>query len=296
MSAAFDAWLQETRAWTAAELRRLSPAVAPGAGRLEPALRYALFGPGKRFRPTLVRLVCQGLGGSDELAAPGAVAIELVHTYSLVHDDLPCMDDDEMRRGRATVHVAFDEATAVLVGDALLTGAFEVLARHGGARAAELVRVLALAAGAAGMVAGQAIDLSLRLSGDSHADASAVEALHGLKTAALFAAAAEMGAIAAGRGAEQADCARAFGSELGRLFQAVDDLLDARGDAATLGKTPGKDAALARATLVTALGEVGAEERARAWEARARRSLDLLGLANVHLARELVARVRERRA
>jgi farnesyl diphosphate synthase/geranylgeranyl diphosphate synthase type II len=197
------------------------------------------------------------------------VALELVHTYSLVHDDLPAMDDDELRRGRPTVHVAFDEATAILVGDALLTLAFEVLG--GDEHGREHARVLARAAGSRGMVGGQVLDLSLALpdEGEGERELAALEDMHRKKTAALFRAACEMGAIAAERTAERERCA-AYGEAVGLLFQAVDDLLDATGDAATLGKTPGKDAALARPSLVQALGLARAKERAAAACATAR--------------------------
>jgi geranylgeranyl pyrophosphate synthase len=183
-----------------------------------------------------------------------------VHTYSLVHDDLPAMDDDELRHGRPTVHVAYDEATAILVGDALLTRAFEWLAEDEHGRA--LAGVLARAAGSSGMVGGQALDLSLELAEeDGEGALGRLEDMHRRKTAALFAAACEMGAIVAGRPEARARCA-AYGEPLGLLFQAVDDLLDVTGDAATLGKTTGKDAAQARPSLVRALGVAGTRAHA----------------------------------
>jgi len=265
-------WLESGRVWAEVALARALPAEAVEPVRLHAAMRYALLGGGKRLRPALVRLVTLELGGNERAAEAPAVALELVHTYSLVHDDLPAMDDDALRRGRPTVHVAFDEATAILVGDALLTLAFEVLAADEPGRAREHVRVLARAAGSQGMVGGQVLDLSLEAGGARTRDA--VESMHAKKTAALFAAACEHGAIAAGRSEARAEAA-AFGHELGLLFQAVDDLLDVTGDAATLGKTPGKDAALERATLVAALGVEGArrraEERATALRTRANR-------------------------
>jgi len=257
---ALPAWLEDGRRWIEAELERVLPGPDEPPARLHQAMRYALLGGGKRLRPALVRLVARELGGRDEAALAPALALELVHTYSLVHDDLPAMDDDELRRGRPTVHVAFDEATAILVGDGLLTAAFERLAEEPAPRAAEHARVLARAAGSRGMVGGQALDLALEVT--SGAPLSALEDMHRRKTAALFAAAAEMGAIAAGvEGARRRACA-AYGLALGLLFQAVDDLLDVTGDAATLGKTPGKDAALERPTLVAALGLAGARARA----------------------------------
>jgi farnesyl diphosphate synthase len=254
-------WLEEGRAWAELLLAEALPAEGETPARLHAAMRYALLGGGKRLRPALVRLTTLELGGNEAAAARPAVALELVHTYSLVHDDLPAMDDDALRRGRPTVHVAFDEATAILVGDALLTRAFEVLTED--ARGRAHARVLARAAGSCGMVGGQALDLSLALSDGARGDAqlSELEDMHRRKTAALFAAACEMGAIAAGRESEGERCA-AYGEALGALFQAVDDLLDVTGDVRILGKTPGKDAALARPSLVRALGLAGARARA----------------------------------
>jgi len=254
-------WLEEGRAWAERLLEDALAAEDEPPARLHVAMRYALLGGGKRLRPALVRLVCLELGGRASAAERPAVALELVHTYSLVHDDLPAMDDDELRRGRPTVHVAFDEATAILVGDALLTLAFEVLGAD--ERGREHTRALARAAGSCGMVGGQVLDLSLALDDAAlgQSGLAALEDMHRRKTAALFRAACEMGAIAAGREAERERCA-AYGEAVGLLFQAVDDLLDATGDAATLGKTPGKDAALARPSLVQALGLARARERA----------------------------------
>lgn len=269
-------WLEQGRAWVEPLLAAALPGEGETPARLHAAMRYALLGGGKRLRPALVRLVCLELGGVEARAAPAAVALELVHTYSLVHDDLPAMDDDALRRGRATVHVAFDEATAILVGDGLLTLAFEVLCADEPVRAREHARVLARAAGSRGMVGGQALDLALGVEARASAEAELelIVDSHRRKTAALFGAAAEMGAIAAGRDAALRARAASYGEAVGRLFQAVDDLLDVTGDALTLGKTPGKDAALARPTLVRALGlagaRKGAEELAAAARARAR--------------------------
>ena len=292
-------WLEEGRAWAERELAQALPEEGEPPARLHAAMRYALLGGGKRLRPALVRLACLELGGTESAAAPAAVALELVHTYSLVHDDLPAMDDDELRRGRATVHVAFDEATAILVGDALLTLAFETLTRDEPARAREHARILARAAGSRGMVGGQVLDLSLEAGGA--AGLEAVRDMHARKTAALFAAAAEMGAVAAGRdGAMQDDGVRAraaaFGAALGCLFQAVDDLLDVTGDAHTLGKTPGKDAELARPSLVNALGLAGAREHAQRLAAEARARAAALAGGPAGALAELIDFVLARRA
>ena len=258
----FADWLEESRAWTEERLGEALDELDLGPARHAEALRYALFGGGKRLRPSLVRLVCLETSGHDAHAAAPAVAIELVHTYSLVHDDLPCMDDDALRRGRPTCHVVYGEGEAVLVGDSLLTMAFEWLARRGGSRAAELAAVLASAAGPAGMVGGQSLDIAAVARSCTGDD---VREIHRRKTAALVGAAAELGALAGGADATLRAAYRRYGLALGRCFQAVDDVLDVTGDAGTLGKTPGKDQAGAKATLVSALGLDGARAEARRW-------------------------------
>ena len=252
-------WLDGARAWVEQELRAALAGADLGPPDHAAALEYALLGGGKRLRPALVRLACETLGGEPAAAGAPAAAIEMIHTYSLVHDDLPCMDDDELRRGRPTCHVVYGEAQAVLVGDGLQALAFEVLAAAPHPRAAEMVAVLAREAGPAGMVGGQALDLAAG-SGTSLDD---VCEIHRRKTAALVAAAAELGALAADVGDPPRAALRRYGLALGRCFQAVDDVLDVVGDAASLGKTPGKDAAAQKATLVDALGLEGAREEAR---------------------------------
>jgi len=267
-------WLAACRTWSEEALSELVPPAQTRPVRLHRAMHHALFSGGKRVRPALLRTVTLALGGEDgEARVPGA-AVELIHTYSLVHDDLPCMDDDALRRGRPTVHVAFDEATAVLVGDALQALAFGLLA--GQASANELVAILARAAGSVGMVGGQAIDLSLERDG-APGELQRVDELHALKTAALFAAACEMGSVVAGaKGALRREV-HAYGLTLGRLFQAVDDVLDVVGDAATLGKTPGKDHAHDRTTLVAVLGLEGARHHAGELAGEARERARALG-------------------
>jgi len=287
------AWLEQGRRRTEEALERCLPPAGEAPARLHEALRYALLGGGKRLRPALLRLVCLELGGDESAWELPGLALELVHTYSLVHDDLPAMDDDRLRRGRPTVHVAFDEATAILVGDALLTLAFELLAGVPGPGAAEHARVLARAAGSRGMVGGQALDLSLE---GGRATLEALVDMHARKTAALFAAACEMGALAAGAGPPLRARAAAAGRALGLLFQAVDDLLDVTGDAGTLGKTPGKDAALERPTLVRALGLDGARERAVELAAEARAAAQALGFGPGTPLHDLAAGLLERRA
>lgn len=241
-------------------------AALPDAGqsprRLHQAMRHAVLLGGKRMRPMLV-YAAGALSGADaaRLDAP-AVAVELVHAYSLVHDDLPAMDDDALRRGQPTVHVAFDEATAILAGDALQALAFDTLALAPvePAIALQLVRTLAEAAGAAGMCGGQALDLDATGASTSPTIAE-LERLHALKTGALIRAAVRMGALAGGASADEIARLDRYAAALGLAFQVRDDILDVEGDTTTLGKTPGKDAAQAKATFPGLLGMTHARER-----------------------------------
>jgi geranylgeranyl pyrophosphate synthase len=250
------------------EARRAGPA------RLAEAVAHALLGGGKRLRPALALAAAEAVGddGSsrdDSLAMRFAVALEMIHTYSLVHDDLPCMDDDDLRRGRPTVHKAFDEATAVLVGDGLQSLAFAHLLSVPDARAPELA--LLLARGAARMVEGQAIDVQaegLTLSEPEVSD------LMARKTGALLLSAVLGGARAAG-GPEEPF--RSVGAKLGVAFQIADDLLDLEGDAATLGKRAGKDAALGKATIPSLVGVAEARRRAEGLTAEALEALAPFG-------------------
>ncbi len=226
------------------------------------AARYPIDAGGKRLRPALVHwFAASFLGDAEDLAertwAPSA-AIELIHTYSLVHDDLPCMDDDDLRRGKPTTHVVHGEALGVLVGDGLQALAFEVLASQDRPCAGTMVSVLARAAGMVGMVGGQALDLAAE---GKDVDEAAVSAIHQAKTGALLGAAAELGAIAAGADPDQRARCRAYGLNLGLLFQYADDLLDVTASQSDLGKTPGKDQAAGKATIVALLGVAGARAR-----------------------------------
>jgi geranylgeranyl diphosphate synthase, type II len=235
------------------------PAVPP---ELQEALRYSSLDGGKRVRPALVMLSAQAVAQPLDWRAdpmPAAVAIELVHCYSLVHDDLPAMDDDMLRRGRATCHVKFGQAMAILVGDALLTRAFEVLSRGVAdpAIARELVIDLALAAGPAGMVAGQVADMGLCRVTDGIAGH---QYIHQHKTGAMVQAAVKMGGRCAGAGDSQLALMARFGEKIGLAFQVTDDLLDATASAQELGKTPGKDAQSGKQTYVS---QLGLEETAR---------------------------------
>lgn len=249
-----------------------------GPARLLEATRYALLGGGKRMRPALVLAACEAWGGdaSDgSLAMRFAVAMECVHTYSLVHDDLPCMDDDDLRRGRPTVHRAYDEATAVLVGDGLQSLAFKHLLADGDPRAAPLGRLLAENAWL--MVEGQARDMAGNRAG---LDEAAVMELMRAKTGALLAASVAGGALCAGARAEQV---YPIGLDLGLAFQIADDLLDLTADAATLGKTPGKDVAQGKSTLPALLGPQEARRRAQNLLDRALGALEPLGGRGVAL-------------
>lgn len=232
-------------------------AVAGSVAPLGEAIRYSLLAGGKRIRPMLCLAAARACGGDVEPAALIAAAFELVHAYSLVHDDLPAMDDDDLRRGMPTSHVVYGDATAILVGDALQTRAFELVAEAEAiapdARV-EIVALLARAAGWQGMVGGQFLDIDEERV--DRGDVAALRDVHDRKTGALIAGAIEAGAIAAGAGREVANVAASFGRELGWLFQLVDDLLDATGSAEALGKTPGKDEASGKVTAVDTFGGI----------------------------------------
>lgn len=253
-------------------------------GELAEALRYSVLGGGKRLRPALVHLAAAAAGGKDgESAARSAVAIELIHCYSLVHDDLPAMDDDTMRRGRPTVHVKFGQAMAILAGDALLTRAFAVVCGTADrALASQLVCELSHAAGQSGMIAGQVADMNLcRL--DEGLDG--LRYTHQAKTGAIIRAAGRLGAMCGG--ADQAVLAAVsrYGELLGLAFQVVDDVLDVTGEATKIGKTPGKDAAAGKRTYVSLLGLDQAKALGQELTARCLEALKPLGPCGSELAR-----------
>lgn len=223
---------------------------------LQHAMLYSLLNGGKRIRPVLVYLACEFCGGSADQADLPAAAIEMVHSYSLVHDDLPAMDNDELRRGKPTCHIAFDEATAILAGDALLTSAFELLSQPGDlyhpTQQLAMIQCLSQAAGERGMVQGQAFDLS-------HVGKAltleALQQMHALKTGALITAALELGALAANsENPDQLTALRQFGQHIGLAFQVKDDLLDIEADTSTLGKPSGSDQARNKPTYPSLLG------------------------------------------
>ncbi len=285
-------------AWSAAQLARTEAALSQWVGADAPAdlgqaMRYAVQGGGKRLRPLLVLAAREAvaaeapagdrpaLAALDDAALRAACAVELIHAYSLVHDDMPCMDNDVLRRGKPTVHVQFGEAGALLAGDALQALAFELLTPAQGAIPAavqaSLCRLLARAAGAAGMAGGQAIDLA---SVGQQLDEAQLRHMHQLKTGALLQASVMMGA-ACGTAQPAALAALArFGSALGLAFQVVDDILDVTQDSATLGKTAGKDAAHAKPTYVSLLGLDAARQCAQNLHREAIDSLSASGLRN----------------
>ena len=224
-------------------------------------MRHAALDGGKRMRPLLVYATGTAFGAEEAALDAPAAAVELIHAYSLVHDDLPAMDDDSLRRGKPTVHIAFDEATAILAGDALQSLAFELIADaplQGETRVA-MLRELAVAAGARGMCGGQALDIDA--TGNGAIPVAALHRLHALKTGALLRASVRLGAFAAGVDAATSQRLDTFADALGLAFQIRDDLLDIEGDSATLGKTAGKDAAQAKATFPALLGVDGSRTR-----------------------------------
>jgi farnesyl diphosphate synthase len=232
---------------------------------LAEAMRYAVLGGGKRLRPFLLMQSARLFGVNEAAALDAACALECVHCYSLVHDDLPAMDDDDMRRGRPTVHKAYDEATAILVGDALLTIAFETLSapslHEDPAIRSELVLHLARASGWQGMVLGQALDLSI---GQTPFGGEDVARMQALKTGALFRFACEAGAILGRASGPERKALIAYASAFGQAFQLADDLLDAEGDAAITGKAVAKDAGRGKATLIALVGIEAARARLKA--------------------------------
>ncbi len=275
---------------------RLDAALADApdfAPRLLAAMRYALLAPGKRLRPALVLWAARACGGTWDAAAPAAVAVEMIHAYSLVHDDLPAMDDDDLRRGRPTCHRAFDEATAILCGDALQARAFEVLATGlPAAVAGRACAALARAAGPEALVGGQADDLATErgwiadLRTEPHAAQVAwMERINRRKTGALFHAALELGGLSAGADPSALGLLAAFGRAFGEAFQIADDLLDAEGSEAAVGKRVGKDADRGKLTFPTVLGVEESRRRAHALADTAAEAVAPLGETAGDLAR-----------
>ncbi len=295
-----ELWLQDQRTVIDSHLEAILTRHPAGEPELDAAMRHALLLGGKRLRPCLTLTSSELAGGCREAALAAGIAVELIHTYSLVHDDLPAMDDDALRRGQPTVHVVWNDATAILTGDALLTLAFEVLAS-----APELdpvpadlrlamVRTLAAAAGHRGMVAGQSMDMAATApAGDSDLDADALADIHRAKTGALIRASVALGLLAAGsRDAELAARLDHYAALLGLAFQVVDDILDATADTETLGKPAGSDAALGKLTYVRLLGLDGARAQADALCTEAAALLD--DVPGSQRLRQLITWVRDR--
>jgi geranylgeranyl diphosphate synthase, type II len=244
--------------------------------RLAEAIRHSLLAPGKRLRPLLVLMACEACGYDSAAALPAACSVEMIHTYSLIHDDLPAMDDDELRRGRPTCHVKFGEATAILAGDALLAQAFEILARetHPPDVAVRCVAELAQAAGACQLVGGQEDDLRNEfLAGGTEQ----LERIHRRKTGAMICVSLRLGALIGGASGDQMASLDAYGSRIGLAFQIVDDLLDLNGDSSTMGKKTHKDAGQGKLTFPALLGAPESKRRAELLVAEAIERLDGFG-------------------
>jgi farnesyl diphosphate synthase len=270
----FAAWMGSIQARIEAALARNLPGPQQVPARLHQAMRYATLEGGKRVRPLLTFAAGELVGADAARLDIVACAVEMIHSYSLVHDDMPCIDNDVLRRGKRTVHVEYDEATALLVGDALQTLAFQLLADHvlAGNPAAQLamVKTLAVAAGSRGMAGGQAIDLASTGKTLSQAE---LEYMHVRKTGALISAAVKLGALCAG------PCPAAleqYANRVGLAFQVVDDVLDAEASTATLGKTAGKDAKQGKPTYVSAMGVARARQFAEELRLGAHAALDAL--------------------
>jgi farnesyl diphosphate synthase len=273
----FEDWVRAHGQRTELALDNLLDAANTNPARLHEAMRYAAQGSGKRIRPLLVYAAGVLSDDTNQSALDAAaVAIECIHAYSLVHDDLPCMDDDDLRRGRPTVHKAYDEATALLVGDALQTRAFEVLASaqcDADTRLA-MISALADASGSRGMAGGQAIDLD---SVGKKLDLAGLKQMHAMKTGALLSCSVQMGGIAAKLNPAQMQHLQNYSEALGLAFQIVDDVLDATADSQTLGKTAGKDAANDKPTYVTLMGLDYAQKAAKDLQETAIASLESFG-------------------
>lgn len=276
MTNSFERQLKESASSIEALLDSLLSDENARAPRVISAMRYAVLGGGKRIRPFFM-LECAKLAQADPNSAlRAAAALECIHCYSLVHDDLPAMDDDTLRRGRPTTHVKFDEATAILAGDGLLTLAFEILTSENThpepSVRVELIRELALAAGANGMVGGQMLDLEAE---QTARDADDIITMQRLKTGMLIEYACRAGAILGGANGQVRSALGEFAANIGLAFQVADDLLDAEGSAEQIGKRAGKDAASGKATFVSILGITGARERANALVDAAIGALDM---------------------
>ena len=271
MSDVLSEFIAQYKPLVEARLELGLPEPVTGGRRLFEAMRYSVLNGGKRIRPLLVLATAKACGAVNDVAWAGVVAVEYVHAYSLIHDDLPAMDDDNLRRGVPTCHIAYDEATAILAGDALQCLAFEYLCEQG---AMPLLPILARAAGARGMVVGQSIDLSAV---NSELSLEQLEHMHHHKTGALISASVEMGGVAANADVEQMQALRRYASAIGLAFQVQDDILDVVSDTQTLGKQQGADIAANKPTYVSLLGLEQAQAKAEGLIASAVESVRPLG-------------------
>jgi geranylgeranyl diphosphate synthase type II len=272
----FASYAAAARAEIEAALLRYTEFDEDCPARLRAAIRHSLLAPGKRLRPMLVLMAATACGCQSQSVMAAACAVEMVHTYSLIHDDLPAMDDDDMRRGLPTCHAAFDEATAILAGDALLARAFEILATgiQPPAAAARCCAELGRAAGASTLVGGQMDDLAAEF---SSGDVAELERIHRRKTGAMFVVSMRLGGVVAQANDETLSALESYGQCLGLAFQIVDDLLDVRGNAAEMGKRVAKDSGHGKLTFPRLMGEAASRERARQLVDRARSSVAGLG-------------------
>jgi geranylgeranyl pyrophosphate synthase len=307
IAADLSVWLDTRRRDVEDALERWVPATGREPALVWEAMRYSLMAGGKRLRPLLALAAAEAVAERDghnldaarHTAMPAACALELIHTYSLVHDDLPAMDDDVLRRGRPTAHVVYGEGLAILAGDGLMTEAFALLAREPATtdpsvaeRKVATIGIIAEAAGAGGMVGGQAIDLRAAAPGGTALDAEALRDMHARKTGALIRASAVAGAVMAGGSVEVTQAIGTFGGHLGLAFQIVDDILDVEGASADLGKTAGKDAAAGKPTYPALYGLEASRALAQECTGRALEALQSAGISGhlPTLAQWLVAR------
>jgi len=289
-----DAYLRKTSKDIDAALKRILPSANTKPATIHEAMRYSMFAGGKRLRPVLCVAAVEACGGDPALAMRAACAVECIHTYSLIHDDLPCMDDDDLRRGRPTAHKVFGEGLAVLAGDGLLTMAFEILADIQPVRrypVSEFVRVLAVAAGSRYLIAGQVADLEAE---GIPATRQSLRFIHERKTAALIEASLALGAMSVNADPKKRDALVLFGRRLGLAFQIIDDILDVTQPTEKLGKSAGKDVAAYKATYPSVIGLDASRREARKVTAEALKALEPFGsngdrlkqIADYLLARE----------
>jgi farnesyl diphosphate synthase len=275
----FEQRLNEVADRVTVALDQLIPPASGPEAQLMRAMRHGALGKGKRLRPFITIEVGRMFGAQEKALLRAAAAVELIHAYSLIHDDLPCMDDDDYRRGQPTVHKAFDEATAVLAGDALQALAFEIMAsaetHRDGTMRCRLIERMAVAAGARGMVGGQMIDMHPSPAGDE--PLQVLTRMQKFKTGALITLAGEVGALLGGALDQERNAIAGYTNDLGLAFQIVDDLLDVEGEAAQLGKAVAKDETAGKINFVTLLGVEGAQERVRYLAAQAKQHLAQFG-------------------